>query len=139
RVVAMVGGRDFDASEVNLALGAAAGGSGRQPGSSFKPIVLATALEQGISLDSRFRNVYERTFPEANAGEDWEVTNYARGREDIIDLVEATTVSSNTVFADLMIEVGPANAVDVARRLGVSSELPAVNSLVLGSGEVSVL
>ena len=139
RVVAMVGGRDFEASEVNLALGAAAGGSGRQPGSSFKPIVLATALEQGISLNSRFRNVYERTFPEANAGEDWEVTNYARGREDIIDLVEATTVSSNTVFADLMIEVGPANAVDVARRLGVSSELPAVNSLVLGSGEVSVL
>ena len=139
RVVAMVGGRDFDASEVNLALGAAAGGSGRQPGSSFKPIVLATALEQGISLNSQFRNVYERTFPEANAGEDWEVTNYARGNEDVIDLVEATTVSSNTVFADLMLEVGPGNAVDVARKLGVSSELPAVNSLVLGSGEVSVL
>jgi penicillin-binding protein 1A len=139
RVVAMVGGKDFDASEVNLALGAAAGGSGRQPGSSFKPIVLATALEQGISLNSQFRNVYERTFPEANAGEDWEVTNYARGNEGVIDLVEATTVSSNTVFADLMLEVGPGNAVDVARKLGVQSELPAVNSLVLGSGEVSVL
>lgn len=139
RVVAMVGGKDFDASEVNLALGAAAGGSGRQPGSSFKPIVLATALEQGISLNSRFRNTYERTFPDANAGEDWEVTNYARGDEDIVDLVEATKVSSNTVYADLMLEVGPANAVDVAERLGVASELPAVNSLVLGSGEVSVL
>ncbi len=139
RVVAMVGGRDFDASEVNLALGAAAGGSGRQPGSSFKPVVLATALERGISLNSRFVNEYERTFPDANAGEDWEVTNYARGEEEVIDLVEATTVSSNTVYADLMLDVGPANVVETARKLGVSSEVPAVNSLVLGSGEVSVL
>jgi penicillin-binding protein 1A len=139
RVVAMVGGRDFDTSEVNLALGAAAGGSGRQPGSSFKPIVLAAALEQGISLNSQFMNEYERTFPDANAGEDWEVTNYARGNETVIDLVEATTVSSNTVYADLMLEVGPGTAVEMARELGVSPELPAVNSLVLGSGEVSVL
>ena len=139
RVVAMVGGRDFDTSEVNLALGAAAGGSGRQPGSSFKPIVLATALERGISLNSRFLNEYERTFPDANAGEDWEVTNYARGEEEVVDLVEATRVSSNTVFAQLMLEVGPANAVDLAKKLGIASELPAVNSLVLGSGEVSVL
>ncbi len=139
RVVAMIGGRDFDASEVNLALGAAAGGSGRQPGSAFKPVVLATALERGVSLSSRFENEYERTFPDANAGEDWEVTNYARGNNTVIDLVEATKVSSNTVYADLMLEVGPGNVVDVARKIGVGTELPAVNSLVLGAGEVSVL
>ncbi len=139
RVVAMVGGRDFEASEVNLALGRAAGGSGRQPGSSFKPIVLATAIEEGISVESRFQNENEKVFPKANAGEDWEVSNYAPGEESIVDLVEATRVSSNTVYADLMIEVGPADAVEMARELGVQSDLPAVNSLVLGSGEVSVL
>ena len=139
RVVAMVGGRDFSTSEVNLALGAAAGGSGRQPGSSFKPLVLAEAIDQGISVNSKFENVNQRTFPKANAGEDWKVSNYAPGSEDIVDLVEATRVSSNTVYAELMIEVGPTEVVDLARDLGIVAELPAVNSLVLGSGEVSVL
>jgi len=139
RVLAMVGGRDFEASEVNLALGRAAGGTGRQPGSSFKPFVLATALEQGISLRSRFENEYEAVFPDANAGEDWEVSNYDRGNEGVMDLVEATQISSNTIYAKLMLEVGPANAADVARRMGIRSELPVVNSLVLGAGEVSVM
>ena len=139
RVVAMVGGRDFDASQVNLALGAAAGGSGRQPGSSFKPIVLATAIDQGISLESRFRNQNEIVFPKANGGQDWKVSNYSPGAEGIVDLLEATRVSSNTVFAQLMLEVGPAKVVKMAHELGISSDIPTVNSLVLGAGEVSVL
>ncbi len=139
RVVAMVGGRDFEASQVNLALGAAAGGSGRQPGSSFKPIVLATAIDQGISLESRFRNQNEIVFPKANGGEDWKVSNYSPGAEGIVDLLEATRVSSNTVFAQLMLEVGPAKVVEMAHELGISSDIPTVNSLVLGAGEVSVL
>src|SRR3546814_15138435 len=54
QVKAMVGGRDFDADQVNLAMGAAAGGSGRQPGSSFQPVILAEAIRQGISLNSKF-------------------------------------------------------------------------------------
>ena len=53
-VKAMVGGRDFETDEVNLALGAEAGGSGRGAGSSFKPFVLAEAIRQGISLNSMF-------------------------------------------------------------------------------------
>jgi penicillin-binding protein 1A len=139
RVLAMVGGRDFDASEVNLALGRAAGGTGRQPGSAFKPFVLAAALEQGISLRSQFDNEYQKVYPRANAGEDWEVSNYERGNEGVMDLIEATRISSNTVYADLMLEVGPAKVADVARRLGVRTEVPVVNSLALGAGEVSVL
>ncbi|WP_436796411.1 transglycosylase domain-containing protein [Actinospongicola halichondriae] len=139
RVVALVGGKDFDASEVNLALGALAGGSGRPPGSSFKPIVLAEALGQDISARSKFINENDIVLPRANNGEDWEVGNYADGTESLVDLVDATKVSSNTVYAQLMLEVGPANVVALAERLGVKTPLPAVNSLVLGSGDVSVL
>ncbi len=140
RVVALVGGKDFEASEVNLALGALAGGSGRPPGSSFKPIVLAEALGQDISARSQFINENDIVLPKANNGEDWEVGNYSDdGRESLVDLVEATKVSSNTVYAQLMLEVGPANVVALAERLGIQTPLPAVNSLVLGSGDVSVL
>ncbi len=139
RVVALVGGKDFDASEVNLALGALAGGSGRPPGSSFKPIVLAEALGQDISARSKFINENEIVLPRANNGDDWEVSNYSDGAENLVDLVEATKVSSNTVYAQLMLEVGPANVVALAEQLGVETPLPAVNALVLGSGDVSVL
>ena len=51
-VRAFVSGRDYHTSQVNYALGTAGGGSGRQPGSAFKPFVLAEALSQGISPDT---------------------------------------------------------------------------------------
>ena len=139
RVVAMVGGRDLESNEVNFALGARAGGSGRQPGSAFKPIVLSTAVDDGISVESRFRNRYEMVFPDANAGEDWPVTNYSTGNEGVMDLLEATEISSNTVYAQLMMEVGPEKVVAMAKDMGIATELPAVNSLTLGAGEVSPL
>jgi penicillin-binding protein 1A len=77
--------------------------------------------------------------PRANAGKDWKVSNYGGTEQGVLDLIQATKVSSNTVFAQLMLEVGPENVAPLAERMGITSKLPVVNSLVLGSGEVSVL
>ena len=141
-VKAMVGGRDFDTHHVNLALGRQGGGTGRQAGSSFKPFVLAAALRQGISLNSQFSAPASITFPGVqgeNVGDDWKVRNYGGTAEGVLDLVDATRVSSNTAYAQLMLQVGPQNVVDLAREMGVSAKLSAVPSLVLGSSEVSPL
>lgn len=139
QVTAMVGGRDPETQKVNLALGKRGGGSGRQAGSSFKPFVLAEAIQQGISVKSKFEAPGKLVLPDANAGEDWNVRNYGGTEQGVLDLVDATRVSSNTAYAQLMMEVGPEAVVDLAGKLGVATDLPAVNSLVLGTGEVSVL
>ena len=139
RVTAMVGGRDIETDKVNLALGKRGGGSGRQAGSAFKPFVLAEAIQQGISLNSKFEAPGQIVLPKANAGADWKVRNYSKTEQGVLDLVDATRVSSNTAYAQLMLEVGPSSVVDLVEQLGVRTELPEVNSLVLGTGEVSVL
>jgi 1A family penicillin-binding protein len=138
-VRAMVGGNDFSESQVNLAVGAEGGGSGRGPGSSFKPFVLAAALERGISVQSFFPSPSTITIPEANAGGPWEVDNYDDADFGDIDLIEATKVSSNTVYAQLIDEVGPEVVADLAQRMGITTELSPVHALVLGTSDVSVL
>lgn len=137
-VVAMMGGADFATSQVNLTLGNRGGGSGRQPGSAFKPIALAEALSQGYSARSKFPAPPTIVFPRANAGQDWKVSG-GRSASGVLDLVDATRVSSNTVYAQLMIEVGPSNVVALAERMGVQADLSPVPALVLGAGEVSVM
>ena len=80
-------------------------------GSSFKPFVLAEAIRQGISLNSMFDAPGSMTFPGvpgAEVGEDWKVGNYGGTEQGVLDLVDATRVSSNTAYAQLMLEVGPA-------------------------------
>jgi penicillin-binding protein 1A len=139
-VVAMVGGRDYGTSQVNLAVGRAGGGSGRQPGSAFKPFALAAAVQAGISPMSRFPAPAKLTVPGADDGKDWVVNNYAdAGGASSLTLLDATKESSNTVYAQLMTTVGADKVVDMAHRLGVTADLPAVPALVLGTAEVSVL
>jgi penicillin-binding protein 1A len=138
-VRAMVAGTDFEASQVNLATGQFGGGSGRQPGSSFKPIVLAEALRQGIPLETTFDSPGKITIDGADAGRDWVVGNYGDAGQGTLNLVDATRVSSNTAYAQLMMEVGPEPVSSLAARMGISAEVPAFPSIVLGTPEVSVL
>jgi penicillin-binding protein 1A len=137
RVVAMVGNRNWAQSQVNVAVGAYGGGGGRQGGSAFKPFVLAEAIRQGIPVDTK----YYPAPPEIGPLPGWEqeVHNYGDASFGSINLVEATVNSVNTVYAQLVGEVGPQNVVRMAKDLGITSELKPVPSITLGTQEVSVL
>lgn len=138
RVQAMVGGYDFANSQVNLATGLDGGGSGRQPGSAFKTFALAEAIEQNISGRSFYSAPSVIEIPGANNGSTWTVKG-GGSPEGYRDLVDALRVSSNVVYAQLMVDLNPQTVVQMANTLGISATLPEVNALVLGSGEVSVL
>ena len=133
-VKAMIGGRDYATDQVNKAA-PGGGGIGRHPGSAFKPFVLAEAVKQGISLESVFKAPSKITLPKANAGKDWVVRN-AEPSDGVLNLIDATKHSSNTVFAQLMLEVHPNNVIPLAKEMGITTELPEVNALVLGAADV---
>ncbi len=136
-VRAMVGGRDFGTDQTNIAV-KGAGSIGRQPGSAFKPIVLATAFEQGITPDAVFSGG-----PYVNG--DYAPENFAGAVFGNMTLRSAMHRSVNTVFVRLMERVGPFEAVDLANRLGL--QIPDIDpardgsglAIALGSREVSPL
>ena len=130
-VRAMFGGRNFHESQFNLAAQAE-----RQPGSSFKPIVLATAMREGISplteIDSHPVSI--------DAGDRvWKVTNYDHTYLGRVSLGRAMVSSDNTVYAQLTDIVGPKEIVKTAHALGIKSPLDAYFSIGLGSGAVNPL
>jgi membrane peptidoglycan carboxypeptidase len=130
-VKAMFGGRNFRESQFNLAAQAA-----RQPGSAFKPIVLATAMRQGISpiteLESRKVSI--------DAGDRvWTVTNYDHTYLGRVSLSRALVSSDNSVYAQLTDLVGPKAIVETAHALGIRSPLDAYFSIGLGSVAVNPL
>ncbi|MBW3664032.1 MAG: PBP1A family penicillin-binding protein [Actinobacteria bacterium] len=134
-VRALVGGRDFydrDQPDARFNLATQAR---RQPGSSFKPIVLATALQRGVSLEREFPGGTCVSFPELG----WEPCNYGGTAYPTMSLREATVRSVNTVYARLAVELGPVAIVEMAKTMGFDSELPQVPSIALGSAEVTPL
>jgi 1A family penicillin-binding protein len=138
RIVAMVAGRDWKASQVNLALGREGGGSGRQTGSSFKPIVAAAALEAGRHLDDMYESsgaVF--TFDEHS--DPWSVNNYEGSGSGLLRLDEAMVRSVNGVYARLALDIGASAVVNQAKVMGVQAPLRVYPSIALGSQEVSVL
>ena len=138
-VLAMVGGRNWDQSKVNLAVGTAGGGVGRQPGSSFKPFVLAETLHEGYSVESSFLGPTKIVLPKADNGHDWEVSNFDNEGFGRLNLIDATAHSVNTVYAQLVTAIGPQNVVPTAQALGIKSPLDPVPSLTLGTQNVSVM
>ena len=133
-VRALVGGRDFFSGGERAKLDLATGGPGRPAGSSFKPLVLAAALENGITLDRVYRAPSHLTIPLPTG--DWEVENYEGTAGGSATLFEATVRSYNTVYAQVIMDVGPEKAMDTARRLGVRSTLHPYPSSVLGTNDV---
>jgi penicillin-binding protein 1A len=130
-VVAMYGGRSFHASQFNLAVQGE-----RQPGSSFKPFVLATALDEGISPASTFVSKPISIFL---GNRYWTPHNYEGEYLGTINLSQAITVSDNSVFAQLTKTVGPTNVARTAHRLGITSPLHGVFSIGLGTQSVNPL
>ena len=137
RIVAMVGGRDWSESQVNLALGTQGGGSGRQPGSSFKPIAAAAALEQGKTLEDQYLagpGVF--TFED---GSTWAPQNSEGTASGSLPLGEALVRSVNGVYARLALDIGGGQIATQAHLMGVKAKLSSYPSIALGSEEVSVL
>ncbi len=96
----------------------------RSTGSAFKPITLATALQEGVSLNSEFTGPSELfiTDPQcATNGGPWDVHNNADEQGGTMTLLDATANSVNTIFAQLIAKVGVRNVVKVAHELGVTS------------------
>ena len=130
----MVGGRDYGASQFNRATDAM-----RQPGSSFKPYVYATALMQGMKPTSI---VVDGPVCIGN----WCPHNYGHGYAGSMTLLQALTHSINTIAVKLSISIGNGNAkvgrariVKTAHDMGIRTPLPDTPSLPIGADEVTVL
>jgi penicillin-binding protein 1A len=135
-VRALVGGRDFFGPAEHAKFDLATQ-KGRPAGSSFKPLVLATAVDRGFPLDEPYPAPAALTLS-TDTGP-WRVENYGAQDGGSANLVEATVRSYNTVYAQLMQQVGPADAVEMAHRLGITSPLVNYPSTVLGVNDVTPL
>ena len=133
-VRAMVGGRDYGESQFNRAVDAL-----RQPGSSFKPYVYATALANGFKPSSV---VVDSPVCIGN----WCPHNYSGGYSGSMTLINAITHSINVIPVKLSIALGDGNAklgrakiIQTARNFGIYTPLPDTPSLPIGADEVNVL
>ncbi len=131
RILAMVGGRDFGQSQFNRALQAL-----RQPGSAFKPIIYATALEHGFGasdiLDDSPLSIA------VNRKKDWNPENFTRTYQGPVTFRRALEQSLNVPTIRLLQKIGPDETIGYARKLGIKSPLTPYLSLALGSSAVTL-
>ncbi|HEX8551667.1 MAG TPA: PBP1A family penicillin-binding protein [Abditibacteriaceae bacterium] len=135
-VLSMVGGRDYYDSKNNGQWNRAVQGK-RQPGSTFKPYVYATALEAGYSPNSividkplKINGREIRNFPDGSG---------RRGHMGALTFREALAKSNNVAATRVLMRVGIENVVQKSHLLGIQSSLVPVPTLALGTSEVSLL
>jgi penicillin-binding protein 1A len=133
QVKAMIGGRDFAASQFNRAVQ-----SRRQPGSAFKPIIYAAAIDKGYTPASMLIDAPIIYHDEARDFT-WKPRNYGRRFHGPTSLRRALAQSRNVVTVKLLRDIGVSYVIDYARRLGITSPLAPNLSLALGSSGVSLL
>ena len=147
-ILAMVGGRGFTQSQVNLAVSGLRlrtetfGGTGRQAGSAFKPFTLAAAMKAGYNLNAYWQGPSSITIPNTDCytdGAPWELSNASDSEAGTFSLKAATAHSVNTVFAQVTAQLGPQKVVDMAHLLGIRSHLDPVCSITLGVEAVNPL
>jgi penicillin-binding protein 1A len=127
---ALVGGRDFDDSKFNRAVQAL-----RQPGSTFKPFVYAAAVQNGRPLSYLLEDA-PLAVPMGD-GTEWKPQNYEGGGSGAkIPLRQALYQSINIPTVRLGMELGETSVIDMARKFGLSTEIPPYPSIFLGAAEV---
>jgi penicillin-binding protein 1A len=116
------------------------GQGARQVGSTFKPFVYATAIEQlGKSpCDTILDGPFMIRKGRHNVTEDWEPRNSDNKYRGMVSLKQALASSINTVSAKLIDQTGPEAVVNLTRKLGVNSSIPAQPSIALGAVDITV-
>jgi penicillin-binding protein 1A len=130
-VRAMVGGQDYYKKPFNLATQGR-----RQPGSSFKPFVLAEALKSGIAPTSTWVSK-KRTF-KVGKNEDFVVNNYGDRYTGVTTLARATAFSDNSVFAQVGIKVGTKKIATLSKQMGVRTPVSSNYAITLGGLKTGV-
>jgi len=131
-VRALVGGRSFKHSKFDRAVQAK-----RQPGSAFKPFIFTAAIENGYTpADILLDAPIVLDLPN---GDVWKPQNYSETFEGEVTLRHALNASINIAAIRLLMAMGPVEAINVAHRLGIKSDLENVYSLALGVSEVTLL
>jgi len=132
-ILALVGGRDYEKSPFDRATMAL-----RQPGSAFKPLVYALAVEKGFSQNDMIWDA-PVAYKGAVAGKDWTPTNFSKKYMGEITLRTALALSKNIPAVRLLNKLGPVPAVEFAHKMGITTPLAPNLSLVLGTSEVTLL
>lgn len=126
-IKAMVGGNDFRESQFNRVTQAQ-----RQPGSTFKAFVYATAIAAGFSP-------YKDYVDAKYVVDGYEPKNYGESYSGNVELLKALRSSINIVAVKLLVDVGFDPVIELAQRMGIKSELLPTYSLALGASEVNLL